>query len=85
MTNVTNELLYEVLKSMQADIAGLKHDVRELRQDNISIRSQIHVIQGDINELRAGLVIVNQRLDRIERRLDLHEMAEAGVPFLHQA
>ena len=82
MAEVSAELVYEMLKRMQADISNVKESVRELRQDNISIRSQLHTMQGDINNLRASVGHIEMRLDRIESRLDLRELAERGqAPF----
>ena len=78
MTEVSAELVYEMLKRMHADISNVKESVRELRQDNISIRSQLHTMQGDIYKLRASVGHIEMRLDRIENRLDLRELAERG-------
>ncbi len=82
MAEVSADLVFEMLKRMQADISNVKESVRELRQDNISIRSQLHTMQGDINNLRASVGHIEMRLDRIENRLDLRELAERGqAPF----
>ena len=82
MAEVSAELVYEMLKRMQADISNLKENGRELRQDVISIRGQLHTMQGDINSFRASIGHIEMRLDRIENRLDLRELAERGqAPF----
>ena len=81
MATVDADLVYEVLKRIQADIALLKEGQRDLRQDNLSIRNQIHSMQGDINGLRASVGHLEQRLDRIENRLELRELAEAQARF----
>jgi hypothetical protein len=78
MAEITNELIYELLKRMQADIANLKEGQRDLRQDNLSIRNQLHSLQGDVNNLRASVGHIETRLDRIENRFDLRELAERG-------
>ncbi len=82
MAEVSAELVYELLKRMQADISNLKEGQRELRQDMISVRRELHTMQGDINNLRASIGHIEMRLDRIENRLDLRELAERGqAPF----
>jgi len=81
MATVDADLVYEVLKRIQADIALLKDSQRELRQDNLAIRNQIHGIQGDINSIRGSMAQMDQRLDRIENRLELRELAEAQARF----
>ncbi len=78
---ITQELIYEVLTKIQGDIGQLKDGVRDLRQDNIRVRADIHTMQGDINALRATDVQIMDRLDRIENRLELRELAEAQARF----
>jgi predicted nuclease with TOPRIM domain len=53
----------------------------ELRADNTSLRSQIHVVQGDVNNLRSSFGRMEDRLDRIENRLDVRELSEAQTRF----
>ncbi len=81
MATVDADLVYEILKRIQMDIALLKEGQRDLRQDNLSIRNQIHSMQGDINSLRGAFAQMDQRLDRIENRLELRELAEAQARF----
>ena len=81
MATVDADLVYEILKRIQADIALLKEGQRDLRQDNLSIRNQIHNMQGDVNSLRGSFAQMDQRLDRIENRLELRELAEAQARF----
>jgi len=81
MATVDADLVYEVLKRIQADIALLKEGQRDLRQDNLAIRNQIHSMQGDVNSLRGTFAQLDQRLDHIEKRLELRELAEAQARF----
>ena len=81
MTTVDADLVYEILKRIQTDVALLKEGQRDLRQDNLSIRNQFHSMQGDINSLRGTFAQIDQRLDRIENRLELRELAEAQARF----
>jgi hypothetical protein len=69
---VTNELIYEVLKKIQADVAHVREDhgrqLVSLREQvhnmNLSLQTQIHALQGDVLRM-------DKRLDRLERRLEL--------------
>ena len=73
MAEVTNELIYEVLKSMQSDLATVKHDVRELKSETQAIRGHLVATQQDVANIYAMLGRHEVRLDRIERRLELRE------------
>ncbi len=81
MTMVDGNLIYEMLKRIQADIGSLKEGQRDLRHDNLSLRNQFHTMQGDINNLRGSIAHIEDRLDRIENRLELRELAEAQSRF----
>lgn len=56
MPNVTDELMFEVLKQIQAEIALARGDLRDVK-----------VRMTSMEESLAG---VNRRLDRIDDRLD---------------
>ena len=73
--------MYELLKRMQADLASTKDGVGEVRREIVSIRLQQLGIQNDVHNIYAMLVRSDQRLERIERRLELRELAEAQKPF----
>jgi hypothetical protein len=81
MTSVTNELIYEVLKGLQQDVRLLKDGQAEIRQELISVRGQLVAISQDINNIYGMLGRHEERLDRIERRLELRELAEPQRPF----
>lgn len=71
MPDVTNELIYEILKKVQADVSGLRADMTEVRNGLLQVREDIHRFEGNmlrIERLDAG---TQMRLDRIEIRLGL--------------
>jgi hypothetical protein len=74
MAEVTNELMYEVLKSLHSDVRLLKDGQREIKQELISIRGQLIAMNQDIHNIY-GI------LDRIEKRLQLHELSEPQRPY----
>jgi hypothetical protein len=81
MAELTQELLFEVLRKIQAEIATFKEGQRDVRQEIIGLRNYMHVMQGDINNMRGTMGQVLDRLDRIENRLELRELAEAQARF----
>jgi hypothetical protein len=80
MADVSMDLMYQVLKSMQArqalmdgkldetngHILGLKYQVTAIHQDLLGIHSEL-------SSMHATLIRHEHRLDRIEHRLELNE------------
>ncbi len=77
MTDISQELMFELMKRIQSDLTTLKDGQRDMRQDIVSLRNHMHVMQGDVNNLHSSMAQVLTRLDRIENRLELRELAEA--------
>lgn len=78
MGDVTNELLYEVLKSMPGRLDKLEAGQSEIRQELVSIRGHMIAIQQDTHNIYGMLGRHDDRLERIERRLELRELAEGS-------
>ena len=74
MAEVTNELIYEVLKPLQSDVAGLKDAWQENTALN-AIRTHMIAQSQDIQNIYAILARHDGRLARIERRLEITEPA----------
>ena len=81
MTDQSQELMFEILRRIQADLSSVKEGQRDMRQEMISLRNYMHVMQGDINSLHSTNTQILDRLDRIENRLELRELAEAQARF----
>lgn len=81
MADQSQELLFEILRKLQSDMSILKDGQRETRQEINSLRNYMHLIQGDLNNLRGTMSQMLDRLDRIENRLELRELAEAQARF----
>jgi hypothetical protein len=73
MTEVTSELMYEVLKQMQSDLAALKEGQRETNSTLNAIRIPMVAMAQDIQNVYVVLTRHESRLDRIERRLEIAE------------
>ena len=81
MAEVTNELMYELLKRMHADISDVKLTQRELKSEMNAMRGTMISMQQDIHNIYGVLARHENRLDRIENRLELRELAEAQARF----
>ena len=74
MAEVTNELMYDVLKPLQSDMAAVKEAQRESNAALNAIRIHMLALQQDIQNIYGILTRRDARLDRIERRLDIVEV-----------
>ncbi|ORE97898.1 hypothetical protein [Aurantimonas sp. 22II-16-19i] len=83
MAEVTNELLFELMKRFHERFDKLDHGISEVKQELISIRGHMLSMQNDVHNIYAKLDRHEQQLERIERRLELREMAEPHAPFEH--
>ena len=66
MTEVTNDLIFEVLKKIQEQGARTQEDVRGIREELSAIRGHMNAMQRDIH-------IMYDRFDSLERRLELRD------------
>lgn len=71
MTNITNDLIYEVLKDVQHRITNVEQSTKDNRVGIANIRKDIHRVEGHILRQDDALLNVDERLTRIERRLQL--------------
>jgi tetrahydromethanopterin S-methyltransferase subunit G len=78
MTEITNELIYEVLKRMQDRLTALDRKVDEVKAELVSIRGHVVASQQDVHNVYMQLAGQDARLERIDRRLDLIEPAPLG-------
>jgi hypothetical protein len=74
MAAVTNELIFEILRPVQRDLTDVKAGVGELKVELHAMRGHIIAVQQDIGNIYATLVRHEQRLDRIEQRLEISEV-----------
>ncbi|MDO9417123.1 hypothetical protein [Pararhizobium sp.] len=81
MADITQELIHEVLRRVHIRADKADGAIRDLRSEVSSIRLSLHAHQNDINTLYTMLHQIDERLDRIENRLELRELAEAQSRF----
>ena len=68
---ITNELMYEILKKIQADVGVVKSDLSDVKSMQLRLREDFNRFEGDLlrfERIEAGTQL---RLDRIETRLGL--------------
>lgn len=80
MPEVTNELMYELLKKIHSRMDRLENGLGEVRHEIVAVRLQALGTQTDINNIYSITGRIDQRLERIEQRLELRELAEKPQP-----
>jgi septal ring factor EnvC (AmiA/AmiB activator) len=75
--NVEN-LVLEHLRVIRADIAGIRDDAREIKQRLTSLEAGVAALRrdnanlyGDVSEQHARYDRLADRIERLERRLDI--------------
>jgi hypothetical protein len=69
--NVTNELLLEHLKAIQAKLSDMASDITDLKADMRGIKGHMaSFMQSEVAQ-DGSIAGLQERLDRIERRLEL--------------
>jgi hypothetical protein len=71
--NVTNELIYDVLKQVQADVAEVKGTLADHTRQFIRVREDINNLRGDDLRRESLQTQMDVRLQRIEKRLNLSD------------
>ena len=71
--NITNELIYEVLKQLQCDIAEVKATLADHTRQFIRVREDINNLRGDDLRRETLQAQMDHRLERIEKRLNLSD------------
>lgn len=82
MSNVSQELLHELLRQLRQRIDKSEMTSRDVRMENASLRRIVAAHQHDIGDLYEVFHRIEERLERIEARLELRDFQEmAQSPF----
>ena len=73
--------MYELLKEIHQRMDRLENGLGEVKHEIVAMRLQALSTQTDINNIYAVTARIDQRLDRIEQRLELRELAEPQRPY----
>ena len=76
MAEVDGDLIYEILKSIQGRLDKIDAGIGEIRHEIVSLPLNQMGMQNDIHNIYGVLARHDERLERIEHRLDLRELAE---------
>ena len=77
MAEVTNELIYEVLRSVQERVARQDEKLDNIQGELTAMRGYLYAVNKDVSNIYTMLAQHDVRLDRIERRLELREPERA--------
>ena len=66
MADASNELIVEILRRLQSDVADIKVDVRETR-------SRVGLIERQVADLSVRMDRRDEMMERVMRRLELGE------------
>ena len=81
MAEITNELMYELLKRVHQRMDRVDTSLGEIKSEIQSMRGTMISMHQDIHNIYGVLARHEQRPDRIEGRLELRELAEAQARF----
>lgn len=73
MADVSNELIFEVLKQVQQRLDKVDHKVDELKSEMNAMCGYLISMQQDVQNVYAILGRYDGRLEHIERRLELND------------
>jgi hypothetical protein len=73
MAEVSNELIFEVLKQVQHRLDRMDHKIDEVRAEMNAIRGYQLSMMQDLQNVYAVLGRFDGRFDRTETRLELNE------------
>ena len=74
MVEVTNKLIYEVLKQLQERMSSFDRKLDEVKGELQAMRIHSVAVQHDIQNIYSILARHDARLERIERRLEISEV-----------
>ena len=70
MAEITNELIYEVLKSMQARLGNIEQGQKEMAARISALQTHMLAVEKDVANLYETLAALDTRMERIDRRLE---------------
>lgn len=71
--NVTNELLLETLKDIQAKLNDMANDLSDVKADMRGLKGHMAAFMQSEVAQDGAVAAIQTKIDRIERRLDLNE------------
>ena len=76
MADVTNELMVELLKTLQDGQRDIKAHLNVIREEIGAMRSHMAGFQTDIGNLYSTQIEINKELERVKLRLNLTDVEQ---------
>jgi hypothetical protein len=73
MAEVSNELIFDVLKALQRDVGDVKSGIGDVKTESNALGGHMISLQQDVHDIYGILGRHDVHLERIERRLELSE------------
>jgi septal ring factor EnvC (AmiA/AmiB activator) len=73
---IDSNLIYEILKDVQARLAGLEGMRGEMRDGFASLRAHLATQHGDAAFLERRVIELEKDMERVKRRLELAEPSD---------
>lgn len=73
MSDVTNELILELLKRLHTDVSDIKRQNSQIREEIGFLRHDITGIKAELAHFHGRFATVEERIDRVYTRLDLDQ------------
>jgi septal ring factor EnvC (AmiA/AmiB activator) len=70
MVEISNDLIFEILKSVQSRLDSMDKSLKDLAQGQIRVREDLNNFHRDTIRLESQIADVNVRLERIEKRFE---------------
>lgn len=76
MSEITNDLIYEILKSIQSQVAIVREDMDSVKVRLSSIDTRLGIVHTDIANQSERIDRLESRLGRVEVRLNLTDQKQ---------
>jgi predicted nucleic acid-binding Zn-ribbon protein len=73
MVQITNELMYEVLKSVQAQVALIREDVNAIKARMTALDQRVGIVHTDMALFSERMDRMEGQMGRVETRLNLSD------------
>ena len=71
MAEINSELIYEILKAIQARLGNIEDANRDHKGQFMALRQELQAVNTNISNLYEVTSSLDTRLSRIERRLEI--------------
>jgi hypothetical protein len=73
MNTEPDSVVLDILRKIQADMAAVRHDIRELKTGQGRVERELNSLRGDLLRQAETIAVLDFRIERIETRLELRD------------